>query len=537
MKSDISKARLKKVGSRERKSSAPSGQVAFRNGNALALLYAALFILAGALSMRWARPDALRADWEVGAPASVIILLVALLCARVLLGLFAPHLLARNSRILMLSTVSMFSILLTAGTIVATRLINTTGIHWDVSAAEPFCFPFLLAPALTTLLAGPAAGIAIGIGNTVAGTIFVRNGAVLPVMIMGLATSVVVAAAVSNVRRRLALLRVFLVGGMVQVLGVVVNLTLTLANGATPGDLVRMLAVNTLAVAASVVLAYAAVIILLPLHEHFFGACSNIRLNEFADLSHPLLERLSLEAPGTYHHCMVVASLAAAAAERIGANALLARVAAYYHDIGKITKPAYYTENTRGEPRSPHDAISPNMSAVIINAHVKEGIGLALHYNLPPPVRDVVREHHGTSVMTWFLHKAREEAKVRAEATGKPSGPVDESQFRYGGPRPTTRESGIILLADSVEAASRSLERTTRSAIENLVDNIVRGKIDDEQLDCCHLSFVDVATIKRTFITTLCNILHPRIAYPKGEEAKEIQNEADHRNAAGDPAD
>lgn len=525
MKSQISKARLKKVGFRERKSSASSEIVAFRNGNVLAVLYATVTGTIGVLCMLWAYPSYMVADWKLRLPIGVAIFFIALLCSRLLLGLFASEILKRNSRLLMLCLVSVFSVALSAACIAGFIAMASTAapsdcIQWDVVEIAPFLFPHLLAPALATLLIGPAAGFSIGVGVTIANTAFVQDAFILPAVIMGLIATVVTAKTVAKVRRRFTLLRVFIFNGAIQFLGVIVYAASKIAQNGSCNNLAYTIAFCTTALIFATGLAFVAIIILLPIHEHFFGACSNIRLNEFADLSNPLLQKLSLEAPGTYHHSIVVATLASAAAERIGANALLARVGSYYHDIGKITKPAYYTENTRGEHSNPHENISANMSAVIIGAHVKEGIGLALHYNLPPPIRDIVREHHGTSVITWFLHKAKEEAKQKVEASGKDPEPIDESQFRYSGPRPKTRESGIVLLADSVEAASRSLERTTNSAIENLVDNIVRGKIDDEQLDCCELSFIDVATIKRTFTTTLSNILHPRIAYPKDEETK-----------------
>jgi len=274
-------------------------------------------------------------------------------------------------------------------------------------------------------------------------------------------------------------------------------------------------------------LAYVATLLLLPILEHLFAATSNIRLNEFTDLGNPLLQRLSLEAPGTYHHCIVVATLAAAAADRIAANSLLARVGAYFHDIGKLTKPSFYSENIGADRLNPHEGLSPNMSAVIIAAHVKEGIGMSIHYNLPPPIYDIIREHHGTSVMSWFLHKAKEEAKGKTKnGDDKSSQPlVDESQFRYPGPRPTTKEAAIVMLADSVEAASRSLDRPTRTNIENMVENIVNGKIKDEQLNSSPLTFLDVVSIKRSFANSLTNILHARVAYPKEEGQKDRMEE------------
>lgn len=538
MKNEISKARLKKVGSGERKSTASHEIVAFKNGNVLATLYAFFVAASAILCMLWAYPASMEADWLLRLPVGFVIMFVALFCSRLLLGIVAPDLLKRNSRLLMLCTIAIFSIIISAACVAMASMPAVIKLFGkDAPIMASFLFPNLLAPTLATLLAGPSAGISIGIGVMFANMIFVHDETMLPAFAMGLITAVVITGIVATVRRRAALLRTFILGGCMQLLGVVVYLTITMARGDDQSSLGEITLFCTVAIALSTILSFTATIVLLPILEHFFGACSNIRLNEFADLVSPLLQKLSLEAPGTYHHSIVVATLAAAAAERIGANPLVARVGSYYHDIGKLTKPSFYTENIRSDQSNPHDTISPNMSAVIISAHVKEGIGLSLHYNLPAPVRDIIREHHGTSVMGWFLHKAKEEAKQKAETTKKDPETIDESQFRYPGPRPTTREAGIVLLADCVEAASRSLEKTTHSSIENLIDNIVKSKIDDEQLDCCRLTFIDIACIKRTFTTTLANILHPRIAYPKDDGTKEVPNDSDNRNTSSDTPD
>ncbi len=538
MKNEISKARLKKVGSRERKSTTSHEVVAFRNGNFLAIFYALLVAASAILCMLWAYPTSMEAEWLSRLPVGLVIMFMALFCSRLLLGIVAPDLLKRNSRLLMLCTVAIFSIIISAACVAMAAMptvINLFGKDAPIMAS--FLFPNLLAPTLATLLVGPSAGISVGIGVMFANMIFVHDETMLPAFAMGMITTVVMTGMVATIRRRAALLRTFFFGGGMQFLGMAVYLTIKMAKGNAPSLLTDTTLFCAIAIVFSTFLSFAATIVLLPILEHFFGACSNIRLNEFADLGSPLLQKLSLEAPGTYHHSIVVATLAAAAAERIGANPLVVRVGSYYHDIGKLTKPSFYTENIRADQGNPHDTLSPNMSVVIISAHVKEGIGLSLHYNLPPPVRDIIREHHGTSVMAWFLHKAKEEAKQKAEATKKDPEAVDESQFRYPGPRPTTREAGIVLLADCVEAASRSLEKTTHSAIENLIDNIVKSKIDDEQLDCCRLTFIDIACIKRTFTTTLANILHPRIAYPKEDDTKEVSNDSDNRNTSSDSSD
>ena len=536
MKFEISRTRLKKVGSRERKFLAGIEEVAFRNGNLLALLYA-LGVVAATLGCAFWSVRATTGD-EFGTqlPRALAAVLVALLCSRILMGIDGRDLLKRNSRILMLCLVGVFGAAFSAlGVVAAAAPALERHLDFEVARIAPFLFPLLFAPALATLLAGPAAGVAIGVGAALLNLVFVPETGVLPALAGGIVIAVAAPPLVANVKRRTALLRAFIAGGCVQLLGVVVLFSSRLAADGISDELLREALFAAGATVVSAGFAFAATVLLLPLLEHLFGACSNIRLNDYADLGHSLLQKLSLAAPGTYHHSVVVATLSAAAADRIGANSLLARVGSYYHDIGKLTKPNYYTENARPDQANPHDGISPNMSAVIIAAHVKEGIGLALHYNLPPPIRDIIREHQGTSVMHWFLHKAKEDAKAKAEAGKTDPATVDESQFRYSGPRPSTKESGIVLLADSIEAASRSLERPTHGAIENLVNNIVSGKIDDEQLDCCPLSFLDVALIKRTFTTSLTNILHARVAYPADEKSKEAKHDADHRSAPAQP--
>lgn len=522
---------MKKVGSRERKFASGSETVPFRNGNIPAIAYVGLVALVALLSMLWSYPASMGRKLDSRLISGLVITLVALICSRTLLGLISRDILKRNSRLLMLCIVGMFSIFFSAVCLWAAFTPTVQDMcPFDISEIYPFLFPYMFAPAMATLLAGPAAGISIGAGAMIFNMLFVKDETIMPALTIGAIISVVAPRLLAGARRRSALLRAFIIACGMQLFGVIVYLITQQDITELSDNLLNATSFSVGATVFSCGFAFAATIILLPLLEHFFAATSNIRLNEYADLGHPVLQKLSLEAPGTYHHSIVVATLAAAAAERIGANALLARVGSYYHDIGKLTKPAFYAENIGVDQKNPHTEISPNMSAVIIAAHVKEGIGLALHYNLPPPIRDIIREHHGTSVMTWFLHKAKEEAKAKAEKSKSDPEPVDESQFRYSGPRPTTREAGIVLLADSVEAASRSLERPVPAAIENLVNNIVTSKIQDEQLDCCQLTFVDVATVKRTFTATLSNILHARIPYPKDDDAKEVHHDTDNRS-------
>jgi cyclic-di-AMP phosphodiesterase PgpH len=258
----------------------------------------------------------------------------------------------------------------------------------------------------------------------------------------------------------------------------------------------------------------------LPMLEHLFGITTDISWLEASDLNHPLLRRMTIEAPGTYHHSLVVANLAEAAAEAIGANATLCRVCSYFHDVGKLVKPEYFTENMSFE-RNPHEDLAPSMSALIIIAHVKEGVDLALKYNLHQRIIDIIQEHHGTSLVYYFYQRALQQHED-ARAGGKimklreddiPD--VREESFRYSGPKPQTKESAIVSLADMVESASRSLEKPTPQKIESLVNELIEERIIDRQLDECDLTLAELKVIAERFRFTLMMMLHTRIAYPK----------------------
>ena len=241
--------------------------------------------------------------------------------------------------------------------------------------------------------------------------------------------------------------------------------------------------------------------------EKVFRETTDITLLELSDTNRPLLKELSLRAPGTFNHSLQVANLAEAAADAIGANALRTRVGALYHDIGKMRKPEYFIENQQpGE--NPHEKLKPSMSALVIAAHVKDGIELGREYNLPGVVVDFIASHHGTSLMEFFYRRAQELSEDE----------VDEAEYRYPGPRPITNEQAIVMLADSVEAASRSLEKPTPKKLETLINGIFASRVADGQLDRSSLTFADLTTIKETFHALLCGIYHFRVRYPDQEE-------------------
>ncbi|VAX35190.1 Membrane protein containing HD superfamily hydrolase domain, YQFF ortholog [hydrothermal vent metagenome] len=244
----------------------------------------------------------------------------------------------------------------------------------------------------------------------------------------------------------------------------------------------------------------------LKIFEYLFGALTNYSLLELSDFNQPLLKRMILEAPGTYHHSLVVSNLSEAAADAIEANALLARVGAYYHDIGKMVKPEYFTENQLLGGNK-HDYIEPSMSRLVILNHVKEGIELAKKNKLNQAIIDFIPQHHGTSLIHYFHQKALEAAEDGEH--------VDESDFRYPGPKPQARETAIVLLADSVEGAVRALDEQSPTRIEETVQKIINNKFIDGQLDECNLTLKNIDKISSTFVRILSAMYHSRIKYPE----------------------
>lgn len=260
--------------------------------------------------------------------------------------------------------------------------------------------------------------------------------------------------------------------------------------------------------ATSGIIVAAIVLIVLPIIEYLFGVSTDISLIELLDLDHPLMRSLMINAPGTYHHSVIVANLAGAAAEAVGVNPLLARVSAHYHDIGKIKMPEYFVENQTGLI-SKHDKLTPHMSSMIIMSHVKEGVELAKQHKLPQAIINILQQHHGTSSITYFYQKAKEMAGD--------SPPVIED-YRYHGPKPQTRVAALVMMADAVEAASRTLIDPTPARISALVEKIINNIFLDGQIDECELTLKDLSEIKRRFTHILTIIFHKRIAYPELSE-------------------
>ncbi len=253
---------------------------------------------------------------------------------------------------------------------------------------------------------------------------------------------------------------------------------------------------------------------LLPIFESLFHRITDITLLELSDLNRPLLRDLAIRAPGTYTHSLIMANLSESSAEAIGANSLLARVGCYYHDIGKMIKPEYFAENQglqRG--RNPHDHLTPNMSMLVISSHVKEGLELAEEHGLPQSISDLIPQHHGTTVVDFFYNRAVELGDEN----------VREDDFRYNGPKPQTKEAGILMLADSVESAVRTLTERTPNRVRQLVQNITQQKFTRGELDECALTLQDLHKIEESFIPVLMGALHGRVEYPWQQEKKKAR--------------
>ena len=256
---------------------------------------------------------------------------------------------------------------------------------------------------------------------------------------------------------------------------------------------------------------------ILPFLESFFDISSSFRLMELSNPNQPLLRHLLVEAPGTYHHSVIVGNLAEAAAEEIGANSLLARVGAYYHDIGKLKRPYFFTENQEAY-KNTHDDMEPSLSALVIASHVKDGIDIARKYKLPKSIIDIINQHHGTGIISHFYHKA-------LQTSSNKSTEVNEENYRYSGPKPQTKEAGIILLADMLEAEARTLNSPTSSRIKSLTQNVITRNLENGQLDECNLTLRELNKIKEVFSKILTGMFHNRVEYPDDDLINKLKKE------------
>jgi putative nucleotidyltransferase with HDIG domain len=314
-------------------------------------------------------------------------------------------------------------------------------------------------------------------------------------LFINLVGGAVAAATVGEIRRRNQSYRwIVTIGGAYVATAAAIGLTLDLPSR----EILTSAGFGVLNALACVLLA----VLVMPMIEGFTGIETDLTLLEWSDLNRPLMQRLSLEAPGTYAHTIAIANLAEAACRAIGANPLRARVGAYYHDIGKIEKPQYFVEN-QAKGRNPHDALQPGASAQIIRNHVREGLELADRYKLPRALRAFITEHHGTGTITYFLDRARQ----------REEGP-DTRDYIYPGPLPQTAETAVVMLADGIEAAARVLHEPTADKVREVVDHIVRQRIEQGQLADAPLTLRQIEIIKEEFTRVLVGMYHNRIDYP-----------------------
>ena len=399
--------------------------------------------------------------------------------------------------------------------LLSTLLLGMMYITRVMSLVAPeistYLMPMALAAILATLLLGPRPAVVLTLLTTVASLLLGFSGGAQ--VIVTLLTSLAAIAGLSFVTKRSHL---FYFGGYLLGMLGVVSFGASLASGNAPAEAL-MSGLNGL---GGGLVTAVLMVGLLPFFEFVFGVTTDITLLELGNPSHPLLKRLMTEAPGTYSHSVMAANLAETAAEAIGANQLLARVGAYFHDVGKVVRPAFFVENQAGG-ENPHDSTSPSLSARIITAHVREGVELAEQHSLPPEVIDIIRQHHGTSVVGYFYDKA-----------SRKGGPLLEADFRYDGRRPDTREAALVMIADMAEAGVRSLPKATPPKIEAMIRKMVRTKIDDHQLDETQLTIADIETIIMVYTRMLSSVYHPRVEYP--EPAEEGEHHAgEHRQPQG----
>lgn len=317
-------------------------------------------------------------------------------------------------------------------------------------------------------------------------------------------------ALLKEVRLRSAIVRAGLYGGlamlvMIALVGLAQN-DLALPNALT--QIVR----DAIWSGLGVVLAGIVVQALLPTIEKLFQVTTAMTLKELNDASHPLLQRLAQEAPGTYQHSLRIADMAEAAADSIGADGLLCRVGSMYHDIGKIHKPSYFIEN-QGDGPNRHDKLSPAMSLLIIVGHVKDGIEMAREYRLPSPIRQFIESHHGTTLVEYFFHAARKKSEVSGETTS-------EFEFRYPGPKPQTKEAAIMLICDGIEGAARAMSDPTPIRLEQIVHTMASKRLNDGQFDECSLTLQELSAIEKSITKTLQAMYHGRIKYPEKEQTE-----------------
>ncbi|HEX3032280.1 MAG TPA: HDIG domain-containing protein [Bacillota bacterium] len=431
-----------------------------------------------------------RGNWSIVLGISLLVML----SMAVVVGYirqFKPELYDKDSHVVLLGLI-VFIVLLVARGILA---INFAG-RPELSDIIGYLVPMAAGGMLITVLLDSYLAIVVSIMvNTWLG---VLTGFEIRFTLVGVITSLIAIYSVSHLSQRSDLAKAGLLNVGATAAGTVLSI------GLVTGMDLSLIFWGMLMGLGNGILSAVITGGVLPYLESTFGITSAVRLLELSNPNNGLLKRLLVEAPGTYHHSIIVGNLAEAAADSIGANALLVRTGAYYHDIGKTKRPYFFVENqmTGG---SPHDKIAPSLSTLIITSHVRDGVELARDKKLPEPLIDIIEQHHGTSLVSYFYHLAKETDKHES---------VLEETYRYDGPKPQTREAALVMLADSVEAAVRAMKQPSMGDMEGQVRELIKKKLDDGQLDECDITLRDLHTIANAFMKVLAGIYHHRIEYP-----------------------
>lgn len=381
-----------------------------------------------------------------------------------------------------------------------------------IGMVSPFLIPLTFIPMIMALLVNHRLSLTLNVLNCV--LINVAVGFNLDIVILAIVNIVVGSIILKKMQQRNDIL-------IASLYVLIINIALAFSMGFLLSNNILDVAQKSMFTGIASIVSGILVIGFLPLFESVFDIVTTIKLLELSNPNAPLLKRLLMEAPGTYHHSIMVGNLAEVAAEEVGGNSLLARVSAYYHDIGKIKRPYFFKENQLGKD-NPHDKLTPNLSTLIIMSHVKDGSEMAKEYKLPKIIKDIIEEHHGTSLVKYFyliMKNSSEELES-----------INEEDFKYPGPIPGTKESGIIMLADGVEAAVRSISEPDEAKITEMVNNIVKDRLNEGQLDNCDLSLRDINKIKKAFLTVLVGIYHHRIEYPEDKFSKKTTGQLQKSN-------
>ncbi|SFA75746.1 hypothetical protein SAMN04488528_100274 [Clostridium frigidicarnis] len=378
--------------------------------------------------------------------------------------------------------------------------ISTLVLARCLSVATPYLIPLACAPMLLTLLLNYKVSLTLSILNVILISSIVDFN--VEITLIAILNAIIGSTIIKKMQQRNDILYSAI---YIVLFNVMLSFTMGLLLSSNILDVVKKAGLIGVAGMLSAVLTIG----FLPFFESTFDIVTVIKLLELSNPNHPLMKKILMETPGTYHHSVLVANLAEVAAEEVGGNSVLARISAYYHDVGKTKRPYFFKENQIGK-ENPHDKISPNLSTLIITSHVKDGLEMAKEHNMPKVIQDIIVQHHGTTLVKYFYYTAKKNAENPDD--------INEEDFRYPGPIPQSKEAGIIMLADGVEAAVRSIPEPTQGKIEEMVNNIIKDKLNTGQLDHCDLTLKDVDRIRKSFLNTLNGIYHKRIEYPSDDK-------------------